>query len=231
MSYFVFLYQSPSSSPSSSLSMVFDSISSNIDEVLSIKSSANVFVFEDFNVHYKDWLTFILGSQTVILRVCSFGFISSDASICSTMAFPPLGNSDHVVYSVSIFTKEKNILILRKSSDRLVIIAKEFLKLPNFHMLISKRAHYFPETCLVLVTSGELLIVFSTKVNLLYLLCYVFVKEKLFAENFSMNSNLDDSGISLPVFPSRTKLELHNILVTPKMVRKVAINLDLSKAS
>ena len=28
-------------------------------------------------------------------------FISSDASICSTMAFPPLGNSD-VVVSVSI---------------------------------------------------------------------------------------------------------------------------------
>ena len=28
-------------------------------------------------------------------------FLSSDASICSTMAFPPLGNSDHVV-SVSI---------------------------------------------------------------------------------------------------------------------------------
>ena len=29
-------------------------------------------------------------------------FRSSDASICSTMAFPPLGNSDHVVVSVSI---------------------------------------------------------------------------------------------------------------------------------
>ena len=29
-------------------------------------------------------------------------FISSDASICSTMVFPPLGNSDHVVVSVSI---------------------------------------------------------------------------------------------------------------------------------
>ena len=29
-------------------------------------------------------------------------FISSDASICSTMAFPPLGNSDHVAVSVSI---------------------------------------------------------------------------------------------------------------------------------
>ena len=29
-------------------------------------------------------------------------FLSSDASICSTMAFPPLGNSDHVFVSVSI---------------------------------------------------------------------------------------------------------------------------------
>ena len=29
-------------------------------------------------------------------------FISSETSICSTMAFSPLGNSDHVVISVSI---------------------------------------------------------------------------------------------------------------------------------
>ena len=43
-------------------------------------------------------------------------------------------------------------------------------------------------------------------------------KVKLFAENFSMNYNLDDSGISLPLFPSRTNLKLHNISVTPKMV-------------
>ena len=50
-------------------------------------------------------------------------------------------------------------------------------------------------------------------------------------ENFSTNSNLDDSGISLPVFSSRTNLKLHNISVTPKMVRKVVMNLDLSKAS
>ena len=56
-------------------------------------------------------------------------------------------------------------------------------------------------------------------------------KAKLFPENFSQNSNLDDSGISLPVFPSRTNLKLHNISVTPKMVKKVIMNLDLSKAS
>ena len=56
-------------------------------------------------------------------------------------------------------------------------------------------------------------------------------KAKLLAENFSKSTNLDDSGISLPVFPSRTYLKLHNISVTPKMVKKVIMNLDLSKAS
>ena len=35
-------------------------------------------------------------------QFCSFGFISSDDSICSTMAFSLLGNSDHVVVSYSI---------------------------------------------------------------------------------------------------------------------------------
>ena len=51
VSYFFFLYSSPSS-----LCMVFDSISSNIAEVLTIDPSA-VFVFGDFNIHHKDWLT------------------------------------------------------------------------------------------------------------------------------------------------------------------------------
>ena len=56
-------------------------------------------------------------------------------------------------------------------------------------------------------------------------------KTKLFAKNFSKNANLDDLGISLPVFPSRANLKLQNISVTPKMVEKVIMNLDSSKAS
>ena len=49
------------------------------------------------------WLTFLLGSLTVILTVPLLDlFISSDISICSAMAISPLGNSDHVVVSVSI---------------------------------------------------------------------------------------------------------------------------------
>ena len=38
-------------------------------------------------------------------------------------------------------------------------------------------------------------------------------KAKLFAKNFSKNYNLDYSGISFPVFPSRTNLKLYNIFI------------------
>ena len=54
---------------------------------------------------------------------------------------------------------------------------------------------------------------------------------QLCAKNFSKNSNLDDSSIYFPVFPSRTNLKLHNISVTPKMVKKVISNLDSVKVS
>ena len=55
----LFLHQSPSSS----LYMVFDSISSNVDGILSINPSANVFVFGDFYVQHKDWLTHSTGTD------------------------------------------------------------------------------------------------------------------------------------------------------------------------
>ena len=47
--------------------------------------------------------TFLYESLTVTLNSPLLGlFLSSDASVCATMAFPPLWNSDHVVVSVSI---------------------------------------------------------------------------------------------------------------------------------
>ena len=190
-------------------------------------------------------------------------FLSSDASNCSTMAFAPLENSDHVVVSVSIdfptnsqqdapfhriaygysradwdglrdhlrdvpwedifklgpsaaasescewvqvgidvyiphrkyqvkshsfpwfsaacpasivhrnhffrlYQREKSSdskVKFRQASNR----CKRFLKLSNLHMLIKQKSPLLPRN-FALVTSGELLIVFSTKVNLLYLL-------------------------------------------------------------
>ena len=122
VSYFFFLCWSFSLS----LCMVFDSISSKIDEVFSINPSANVFVFGNFNVYHEDWLTYSGGTDRTG-ELCYNSSITNDltqmvnfptqipdrdshslalldlfdASVCSTMAFPPLGNSDHVV-SVSI---------------------------------------------------------------------------------------------------------------------------------
>ena len=55
-------------------------------------------------------------------------------------------------------------------------------------------------------------------------------KAKLIAEKFSKNSDLDDSGISLPAFLFRTNFKLHNISVTPELVKKVTMNPDMSKA-
>ena len=52
-------------------------------------------------------------------------------------------------------------------------------------------------------------------------------KAKLIAKN----SNHQDSGISLPVFPSRTNLKLHNVSITLKMAKKVITNLESSKTS
>ena len=56
-------------------------------------------------------------------------------------------------------------------------------------------------------------------------------KAKLFAKNYSKDSSLNGSGISSPVFPSRTNLKLHNFCVTHKIVKEVITNLDSSKAS
>ena len=88
-----------------------------------------MFVFGDFNVHHKDWLTYSGGTDrpgelfynisisNELTQMVNFPtqihdcdshscalldlFISSDANICTTMAFPLLGNSDHIVVSVS----------------------------------------------------------------------------------------------------------------------------------
>ena len=92
--------------------------------------STHLQICTSFNVHHKDWRTYSGGTdrsgelchnfstsndRTEMVNVpiwipdCDSHspalldfFLSSDASICSAMAFPPLGNSDHVVVSVSI---------------------------------------------------------------------------------------------------------------------------------
>ena len=82
---------------------------------------------------------------------------------------------------------------------------------------------------LLSVHSSELQVVFSAIppiFNGLEVLSSASGKAKCLSRNFSKNSNVDDSGISLPALPSKTNLKLSNISVTLKMVRKVIRNLD-----
>ena len=122
--YFFFLYWLPSLV----LCTVFDSVSSNIDKFPSINPSTNVFIFGDFNVHHKEWLTcsgwtdrsgeccYTFSISNDLTQMVNFLtwipdcdshnpalldlFISSDASICSAMISPPLG---HLVMLLSQF--------------------------------------------------------------------------------------------------------------------------------
>ena len=92
--------------------------------------SANLFVSGDVKVYHKDWLTYSGGTDTPgklcynfsisndLTQMVNFPiqipdgdshssglldfFLSSGASICSTMVFPPLENSDHFVVSFSL---------------------------------------------------------------------------------------------------------------------------------
>ena len=123
-----------------------------------------------------------------------------------------------------------------------LIFAKEFLKLPKLFILIKQKIYYFPEFS----HNFQALTIFWWIANSVLdksepttppsfngpkVLSCASGKTKLFAKKFSKNSNLDDSGISLPAFLSRTNLKLHNIHVTPKLVKKVINNLDPLKAS
>ena len=90
----------------------------------------------------------------------------------------------------------------------LVIVTKGFLKLPNLHMLIKQKetitswklgSQDFWQIANSVLNKGKSAI--PPLFNGPEVLSSASDKAKLFAENFFKNSNLDDSGISLPVFP------------------------------
>ena len=119
----------------------------------------------------------------------------------------------------------------------MVIVGKGLLKLPNLYMLIKQKSPSFPWN-LALRTFAKLPIMLSIKLNLLYLLystarrcCLLhLIKQNCLLKTFARTLILM-TQVSPPVFPSRTNLKLYNISVTPKMVKKVIMNLDLSMAS
>ena len=141
------------------------------------------------------------------------------------MAFPPFGNSDHVGASVSIgfpSNSKGDAPFLRVAydysradcdglRDHLRDVHRDFWRAAN--SVLNKGKSAIP----ALFNGPELL-------------SSAFDEAKLIAKNVSKNSNLDGSGISLPIFSSKTNLKLLNIYVTLKLVKFIT-NLDSSKAS
>ena len=134
--------------------------------------------------------------------------------------------------------KRINLLNVKQSSDRLLIAGKGVLEAAKIAYanktkgsIISQKvdSHDFWQIANIVLNKGKSAI--PPLFNGLEVLSFASDKAKLFAKNFSKNSDLDDSGISLPFLPSRTNLKLHNISVAPKMIKRVIMNLDLSKSS
>ena len=125
-SYLYFLYRSPSSQDCS----VIQSISESIDKALSIRQSANIFVFGDFNIHHENWLKFSNNTSASGTKAYNFAlsqslsqhvdfptptpdrsdqspslldlFFTSNPDICKVSFDAPLGGSNHVVVSAKV---------------------------------------------------------------------------------------------------------------------------------
>ena len=69
-------------------------------ELINLVNSYNFSLSNDFT-QMVNFPTQIPDCDSHSLALLDF-FLSSDTSVCSTMAFPPLGSSDHVVVSVSM---------------------------------------------------------------------------------------------------------------------------------
>ena len=110
---------------------------------------------------------------------------------------------------------------------------KKFLKAPKFASTNKARKSItsmkfglcdFWQTSKIILSKGKFTV--PPLFNAPKVLFVASDKTKLFNENYSKNSNLDDSGIYLSVFPFVTNLKLHIITITPKLVKNVVINFD-----
>ena len=137
-----------------------------------------------------------------------------------------------------VCTNRINFLNLKFSLNSLVIVGKGFLKLPSLHMLIKQKNLSLPRN-LALGTFGKLLLLFSTKVNLLYLL-YSMTQRwcllRLITQNCLLKTFLRTlfliTQVSFYLFSfTRTNLKQQNVSVTCKLIKKVITNPDSSGSS
>ena len=115
-----------------------------------------------------------------------------------------------------------------------VIVAKGFLKLPNLHMLIKQKSPLLPRK-LALVTSCELLIVFSTKVNLLYRLystvrrcCLLHLIKQIIQYRFLNGTQMIEPSESTRMYP-RVRLRFKSQLESKERPKKADFQVEKEK--
>ena len=199
--YFFTLYQSLSSS----MCAVFDSVSSNIENVLPTNPTVNKFVFVYSNIQHKDWITFssrtdrpvdlcyiFFSSQTTLFRLLTIELMSMIV-IFKFLLFWIYFFLLNLVYILQWVLLHWEILILLLSASIGFSLnskgdVKGFLKLPNLLLLIKNgfitsqkvESYDFLEIVSSIVSKRSFVIpsLFNVlKCNLLY-------KAILFAQNF-----------------------------------------------
>ena len=128
VSYFFFIYRSAFSS----LCTVFDSVSSNIDEVISINLSA-MFFSGDFNANHKDWLAYSNGTDRP-------GEICYNFSISNNFTSQKLGSRDFWRIANSVLNETKSAIlllfndqeVLSSASDKVVYCIWNYLPMKCF---------------------------------------------------------------------------------------------------
>ena len=141
--------------------MVFYSISSNIDEVLSINSSANVFVFGDFNVHHKDWFTYSGGTDRPD-EVCYNFSISNDVTQRLTFQL----GSQNVILTDMLFWISFLLLtlvfVLQRLSLHWEIVIMLLAQFPlTFHHIRNRMPCFIAELMTILVLIGMVFVTIS----------------------------------------------------------------------
>ena len=84
----------------------------------------------------------------------------------------------------------------------------------NLHMLLKQKSPSLPRNLALRQSANSVLNKSNSSILPIFIvkvLSSASDKTKLFVKNFCNYSNLDNSGISLPVLSSRITLELHNI--------------------
>ena len=134
----------------------------------------------------------------------------------------------HSEEAVQVWHEKINLLHLKQSSGKLVIVAKGFLKLSNLITLIKQKSLSFPRnfewylriTDRVLSTGKSAIpsLFNGAEVSFFFSIWQTFLSDLILI-----------TRVSLPAFPSRTNVKMLNIPRTTKLIKKVKTNLGCLK--